>query len=113
MIKRMLLVFAIAATTAMALPHRAVADRCTDGRITAFTPNSITVYDDNQLMTFNVDGRTRFTKWITQGPWQQQTELRPYWLSIGQLVYVHQRHDGTNTARWIQVASDEPLRIEH
>ena len=112
MIKRMLLFAVLAATAAMALSNRAGADKCANGRITAFTPNSITVYDDG-LMTFTVDGRTRFTKWITQGPWQQQTELRPYWLSIGQLVYVHQRHDGTNTARWIQVASDEPLRIEH
>lgn len=112
MIKRMLLFVAIAASAAMALPNSAGADRCVGGRITALTPNSITVYDDG-LNTFTVDGRTRFTKWVTRAPWQQSTALSNHWLSIGELVYVHQRHDGTNTARWIQVATDAPLRSAH
>ena len=105
MIKRMLLIVVLAASAAMALPDRVGADRCAGGRITALTPNSITFYDRESL-TFTWDSRTHFTKWITQGRWQQPTDLTADSLDIGRLVYVHPRHDGTNAARWVQIATD-------
>jgi hypothetical protein len=107
MIKRMLLFIALVATVGTALPNKAVADRCTRGRITDLTADSMSVFEDETL-TFTLDSRTHYTKWITTGPWQQQTELSAYDLEIGRLVYVHQRHDGTNAARWVQIATDVP-----
>ena len=105
MIKRTLLFVVLAAVVGTALPDKAVADRCATGRVTAFTPTSISVYD-RETITFSVDNRTRYTKWITQGPWQQHTELRPDVLDVGQLVVVHPRHDAGNLARWVQIAAD-------
>jgi len=105
MIKRMLLFVALAATAGTALPSRAVADRCTRGRITALTANSMTIFEDETL-TFTFDSRTHFTKWITDGGWQSSTDATAWNLDIGRLVYVHPRHDGTNAARWVQIATD-------
>ena len=122
MIKRILLFIGLAAVVGTAVPNNAVADRCTRGRITALTfavepvqpvgdkpyyvrLGSMTVREDEDL-TFSLDGRTRYTKWITQGPWQEQTGLSADALYIGELVYVHQRHDGTDAARWVQIATD-------
>jgi len=105
MIKRMLLFVAIAATAALALPDRAGADRCTRGRVTAITANSISVYEDETL-TYALDGRTRYTNWPTMGAWQANRDLNIYSIDIGDLVYVHPRNDGTNAARWVQIATD-------
>jgi hypothetical protein len=112
MIKRMLLFIALVATVGTALPNKAVADRCTRGRITALTANSMSVFEDETL-TFTLDGRTHYTKWITNGRWQESTELNASYLDIGRLVYVHQRHDGTDTARWVQIATDVPDHVPH
>lgn len=105
MIKRMLLVITLAGAAAMALPDRAAADRCTRGRITSLTANSMTVFE-NETLSFGLDSRTRYTKWITKGPWQQSTDVTADALYVGELVYVHQRHDGTDAARWVQIATD-------
>ena len=107
MMKRMLLFIALVVTVGTGLPNKAVADRCTRGRITALTANSMTVFEDESL-TFTLDGRTRYTRWPTNGRWQSITELNAWSLDIGRLVYVHPRHDGTNAARWVQVATDAP-----
>lgn len=105
MIKRTLFLIALAAVVATAVPKSAVADRCTRGRITSLTANSISVHE-TETLTFGLDSRTQYTKWITRGRWQEQTELSADALYVGELVYVHERHDGTNTARWVQVATD-------
>ncbi len=105
MIKRILFLIALAGIVATAAPTNAAADRCARGRITALTANSMSVYD-NETLTFGLDSRTRYTKWITQGRWQQQTDLSADALYVGELVYVHQRHDATDAARWVQIATD-------
>lgn len=102
MIKRMLLFIALAATVGTTLPNRAVADPCLSGRITALTGNSIAI-SGRETMTFAVDGRTQYTRWITQGPWQAHTHLTAASLDVGRLVYVHMRDDGS-AARWVQIA---------
>jgi hypothetical protein len=105
MIKRMLLFIALAAVVGTALPGKAAADRCAIGRITALTGTSISVYD-RETITFSMDSQTRYTKWITKGPWQQPTVFRPEMLDVGQLVVVHPRHDNGNIARWVQISAD-------
>ena len=102
MIKRMLLLVALAATVGIALPNKAVADPCLAGRITALTGNSISI-SGRETLTFAVDGRTRYTRWITQGPWQAHTHLTASSLYVGRLVYVHMRDD-SSAARWVQIA---------
>jgi hypothetical protein len=105
MVKRTLLFLALAGLVSTALPDRAVAERCIMGRITGFTPTSISV-NDRETITFSVDYHTRFTKLITKGPWQQATELHAGALDIGRLVVIHSRHSDDNVARWVQVATD-------
>jgi len=112
MMKRILLLIALAAGLGMTLPHNAAADhQCAYGRITALGPNSISIFnrDDNEgVMTFTVDSRTRYTKWVTQGPWQQNIQYDSRLLDIGRLVAVHGGHDGRIPASWVQVATDVP-----
>jgi hypothetical protein len=105
MVRRTLLFVALAGFVSTALPDRAVAERCVMGRITGFTPTSISVYD-KETLTFSVDYHTRFTKWITNGRWQQSTELHAGALDIGRLVVIHSRRSNDNVARWVQVATD-------
>lgn len=105
MIKRTLLLLAVAVVFATTIPGRAVADRCATGRITALTATSISVYD-RETITFSVDSRTRYTKWITRGRWQEQTQISPEVLDIGQLIAIHPRADSGNLARWVQIATD-------
>jgi hypothetical protein len=110
MIKRILLLIASVAVVGTALPGKAVADRCTTGRVTALTATSISVYDRENI-TFSMDSRTRYTFWITKGPWQQNTQVTPEMLYedlyVGQLVAVHPRHDNENLARWVQIAHSD------
>jgi hypothetical protein len=130
MIRRSVLVITLAAAVGATLPQRSDANYdCMTGRITGVTANTITVYD-KESRTFTVDPDTRFTSWPTNGRWQAITRLdtrahycdraaRRTWtsytdqsgrlLDIGRLVAVHPRHDGTNTARWVQVAINAPL----
>jgi hypothetical protein len=130
MIKRAVLVVTLAAGVGATLPQRSDANYdCMTGRITGVTGNSITVYD-KESRTFTVDRDTRFTSWPTHGRWQAIARLntrdhycdraaRRTWtsytgqsdrlLDVGRLVAVHPRHDGTDVARWVQVAIDAPL----
>jgi hypothetical protein len=121
MIKRTALFITLAAVVGTTLPQKADAGYgCTTGRVAALTANSISVVDRERVVTFGRDGRTQYTKWITQGGWQQPTrfdqklipcDLRvlgfdPLGLEVGRLVVVHPRHSNDNVARWVQVASD-------
>ena len=130
MIKRTALFITLAAIVGTTLPRKSDANYdCMTGRITGVTGNSITVYD-RESRTFTVDRDTRFTAWPTNGRWQAIARLdtrdhycdkaaRRTWttytdqsgrlLDVGRLVAVHPRHDGTNTARWVQVAMDARL----
>jgi len=105
MLKRMLLVLGLAALLGNAFASNTLADRCTTGRVTAVSATSISVYD-RETITFAMDGRTQYTKWITKGPWQQSTEVHANVLDVGQLVVVHPRHNDANIARWVQIATD-------
>jgi hypothetical protein len=112
MIKRTFLLIALAAVLGTTLPHNAAADhQCVYGRITALGPYSISVFnrDDNEgVVTFTVDSRTRYTKWVTRGPWQQNIQYDSRMLDIGRLVAIHGGHDGRIAASWVQVATDVP-----
>ena len=105
MVKRTLLLLALAGVVSTALPGRAAAERCIMGHITAMTPTSISVYD-RETITFSVDNHTRYTRWITMWRWQSSTEIYPGDLDIGRLVVIHSRHSDDNVARWVQVATD-------
>ncbi len=62
-----------AAATALLVP--AIANATTlAGRVTSFSPTSITVMD-NEMVTVGINDNTVFTKLITQKPWQQDTAL--------------------------------------
>lgn len=105
MIKRTLLLIALAAVVGTALPSKAVAGRGTTGRITDVTATSISV-QDREIVTFTLDSRTQYTKWITQKPWQQDTRLNTRALRVGRLVAIHPRKDDGNVADWVQIATD-------
>ena len=105
MLKRTLLVLGLVALLGNAFASNSLADRCTTGRVTAVSATSISVYD-RETLTFAMDDRTQYTKWITKGPWQQATALHVGVLDVGQLVVVHPRHDDANVARWVQIATD-------
>jgi hypothetical protein len=116
MIKRTALFITLAAIVGTTVPQRSDANYdCMTGRITAATANTITVFD-KESRTFTVDRHTRFTAWPTQGRWQMIARINQRQvfcdsraLDIGRLVAVHPRHDGSNTARWVQVAVNAPL----
>ena len=115
MIKRTVLVITLAAGVAATLPQRSDANYdCMTGRITAVTGNTITAVSHRESRTFLVDRRTVFTNWPTQGAWQANRRLstrelycNSSYLSAGTLVAIHPRHDGTDVARWVQVALDQ------
>jgi hypothetical protein len=109
-----MLFITLAAIVGATLPQKAGANYdCAVGRITEVTGNTITVFD-KETRLFAVDSRTRYTNWPTQGDWQAIRRLDPEqlycnssFLSVGTLVAIHPRHDGTNVARWVQVAIDQ------
>lgn len=105
MIKRTLLLIALAAIVSTALPSKAVAGRGATGRITDLTATSMSVLDE-EVLTFTLDSRTHYTKWITQKPWQEDTRLDARALGVGRLVAVHPRKDEGSVADWVQVATD-------
>ena len=105
MIKRTLLLIALAAIVGTALPSKAVAGRGATGRITDVSATSISVLD-KEVVTFTLDSRTHYTKWITQKPWQEDTRLDARSLRVGRLVAVHARKDAGSVADWVQIATD-------
>ena len=105
MIKRLLLLIVLVSVAGMSLPTKAVAGRGATGRITDLTATSISVRD-TEILTFTLDSRTHYSKWITQKPWQQDSRLDARALSVGRLVAVHPRDDDRSVADWVQVATD-------
>ena len=114
MVRRSVLVITLAAVVGATLPQKAGANfDCAVGRITEVTGNTITVFD-KETRLFAVDSHTRYTNWPTRGAWQairrlntEQLYCNSSYLSVGTLVAIHPRHDGTNVARWVQVATDQ------
>ena len=107
--KRILFLAVLTGLLGMALPRTVSADRAVVGRITNVTPTSISVLD-HEHVTFTLDRRTHYTKWITQKSWQQDTRLTGTVLVNGQLVAVHPRHGDRTVASWVQIATDMPMR---
>ena len=105
MIKRLLLLAVLTSAAGMALPTKAVAGRGATGRITDLTATSLSV-NDREIVTFTLDGRTHYTKWITQKPWGEDTRLDARALRVGRLVAVHPRKDDGSVADWVQIATD-------
>ena len=103
--KRILLLVVLASIVAVALPNKAGAGRGATGRVTYFTATSISVLDQ-EVVTFAIDNQTRFTRWITQKPFQADTSLNAGALRVGSPVAVHPRDDNGGVAGWIQVATD-------
>jgi len=109
MIKRTLLLIALAAIISTALPGKAVAGRGATGRITTLTATSLSVLD-KEIVTFTLDSRTHYSKWITQKPWGEDTRLDARSLRAGRLVAVHPRKDDGRVADWVQIATDMPVK---
>jgi hypothetical protein len=74
------------------------------GRVTSFTPNSISVFD-KEIVTFGIGNQTVFTRIVTQKPWQQDTALTANALRAGGYVVVHVP-EGTEVANWVQISTD-------
>jgi hypothetical protein len=105
MIKRLLLLIVLASVAGVALPSKAVAGRGATGRITGVSATTLSV-QDREIVTFTLDSRTHYSKWITQKPWQEDTRLDARALRVGRLVSVHRRKDDGSVADWVQIATD-------
>ena len=105
MLKRMLLFVVLVAMIGITLPNKVIAGRTATGRITDLTATSISVRD-KEVVTFTLDSRTVYKKWITQKPWQEDTRLTAASLGVGRLVAVHPRSDNGSVADWVQIATD-------
>ncbi len=105
MTTRTFFIMALTALVATALPSKAGAGRGATGRLTAVSAASISV-QDKELVTFTLDNRTHYSKWITQKPWQEDARLDARALRVGRLVAVHPRQDDGSVADWVQVATD-------
>jgi hypothetical protein len=79
----------LVAVAAAALLVPASANATTfSGRVTSFSPTSITVME-KEMVTVSVNDNTVFSKLITQKPWQQDTALTAKALRVGAFVVVH------------------------
>jgi hypothetical protein len=107
MFKRVLSLLVLVTGIVIALPHNAFASTTIIGRITDYSPTSLSVLD-KESVTLTLDGATTYGKWITQKPWQEDTRLNASSLAVGRLVAVHVRKDNGNVADWVQVATDVP-----
>jgi hypothetical protein len=94
---------AVAAATLL-VPAIASATTFT-GRVTGFSPTSITVMD-KEMVTVGINDNTLFTKLITQKPWQQDTALTAKALRVGASVVIHVPTNSGFVANWVQVALD-------
>ncbi len=96
----------LVAVAATALLAPAIANATTfSGRVTSFSPTSITVMD-KEMVTVGLNDNTVFTKLITQKPWQQDTALNVKALRLGSFVAVHVPTNSGFVANWVQVALD-------
>jgi hypothetical protein len=75
------------------------------GRVTSFSPTSITVMD-KEIVTVRIDADTVFTKLIAQKPWQEDATLTAKALRVGGFVVVHVPTNNGFLATWVQVALD-------
>jgi hypothetical protein len=75
------------------------------GRVTSFSPTSVTVME-KEMVTVGINDNTVFSKLITQRPWQQDTALTAKALRVGAFVVVHVPASGGFVANWVQVALD-------
>jgi hypothetical protein len=105
MLKRTLLLLAMASAVVIALPDKAAASKTIVGRITNYSTTSLSVRD-KEVLTVTLDGRTTYTKLITQKPWQEDVQLGIARLRVGQFVTVHVRQDSPSVADWVQIATD-------
>ena|SRR5215471_13572511 len=104
MLKKLALVVGTGAIVALAVPSNALASRTIAGRITAYTPSSLSILD-KETVTVGLDSRTVFTKLVTQKPWQESTQVDARALAVGRFVSVRVAEWG-NVAEWVQVATD-------
>ena len=80
-----------AAAVALLVPASANASTFS-GRVTSFSPTSITVMD-KEMVTVGINDNTLFTKLITQKPWQQDTALTAKALRLGAFVVDPRPHE--------------------
>jgi hypothetical protein len=96
----------LVAVAAAALLVPAIANATTlSGRVTSFSPTSITVMD-REMVTVGINDHTVFSKLITQKPWQEDTALTAKALRVGASVVIHVPANGGFVANWVQVALD-------
>ena len=74
------------------------------GRVTGFSPTSISVLD-KEIVTVGMNGDTAFTKLIVQKPWQEAMTLTFSALTVGRFVVVHADN---GVATWVQVNLNRP-----
>jgi hypothetical protein len=96
--------FVAVAAAALLVPATANATTLS-GRVTNFSPTSITVMD-KEMVTVGINDTTLFTKLITQKPWQEDTALTAKAPRVGAFVVVHVPKNGGFVANWVQVALD-------
>jgi hypothetical protein len=78
------------------------------GRVTSFSPTSITVLD-KEAVTIGLNRETAFTKLIVQKPWQENTQLAFSALAVGRYVVVHANN---GVATWVQVNTDRTFFVK-
>ncbi len=100
-----LLLIILASVAGAALPSKAVAGRGATGRIIGVSATTLSV-QDREVVSFTLDSRTHYSKWITQKPWQEDTRLDAAALRVGRLVAVHPREDDGSVADWVQIATN-------
>lgn len=82
----------------------AVANAATiSGRVTAFSPTSITVVD-REAVTVGLNKDTVFTKLIIQKPWQEDIAITADKVRVGGYVVVHVPENSGFVANWVQVS---------
>ncbi len=107
-LSKWLVVVSVAALASEVSAFAAV--RTVTGRVTAFSPTEVSVLG-REVVTLKLDGRTVFTKMITQKPWQQDSRLDTSALRVGRYVAVHLRNDDNAVAGWVQIATGMPAVI--
>ena len=109
MLKKLTTLTAFAAAAGILIPALANANTIA-GRVTSFSPTSISVLD-KEVVTVGIDNQTVFSKLITQKPWQDNTSLTANALRVGRYVVVHVPNDNGFVANWVQVATDVRIAI--
>jgi hypothetical protein len=92
---------------AFAIVANATASTVT-GRVTSFSPTSISVLD-KEVVTVGLNDKTTFTKLITQKPWQEDSARTAKALRVGAFVVVHVPEDNGFVATWVQVGDVRPM----